>query len=92
MTVLSFFRVHASGEVPVLSRPLASKLSGSVVGATERDTQVAAIEANPMRLLVRSVCRACSYQWQAPALGKCPHCGSCWTQSLDAVPCMAARL
>lgn len=91
MNVLPFVRRTVSREVPVLSRPLAEKLSGSVVGATELDVQCAAIAANPMRLLVRQGCGRCHHEWQAPVQGLCPRCsgGSFFIEEL---PCMAVRL
>ncbi len=90
--VLEFKRRTVSGEVPVLTRSLASKLSGSVAGATEAQVQAAAVAANPSRLLVRQLCESCFYEWQAPAKGACPRCREKKVSVIEAVPCMAARL
>ncbi len=92
MSVLPFVRRTTSGEVPVLTRSLASKLSGSVAGATEAATQQAAVAANPSRLLLRQFCGHCLNRWQAPAKGRCPNCASDNVAVVEAVPCMAARL
>lgn len=92
MSILPFTKRVASGEVPVLTPSLASKLSGSVVGATERDVQVAAVEMNPMRLLTHLCCCSCGYHWQAPSIGACPSCHSEAVRNDGAIPCMAARI
>lgn len=91
MSVLPFTRRHTSGEVPVLSRPLAEKLSGSIRGADDAVVQAAAVAANPSRMLIRQACPTCLHRWQAPAQGRCPICGGA-SVFVEKIPCMAVRL
>ncbi len=82
--VLPFARHTADGFIPLVLR-------GSLAHATDLDVQQAAVEANPMRLLVRQGCAQCAYVWQAPKQGCCPQCGH-ESFFIESVPCMAARI
>jgi rubrerythrin len=59
-----------------------------------REEMIAALRANPMRMLNRFTCEACGYLWQQPAAtGNCPKCHSHQTRlrTEDSQPCMLQR-
>lgn len=66
---------------------------GSLQGATSEEVQAAALEANPMRLLVTRVCGACGRQWQQPSReGRCPVCHADAVTNVEERVSMAQRL
>jgi predicted Zn-ribbon and HTH transcriptional regulator len=90
-------RRTASQEVPLerpdLSGVLKDGHGGSVKGSHDNlEVQAAAVEANPMRRLVRMACNGCRHEWQAPKAGRCPKCKSSKVSIRHTTSCMAQRL